>query len=79
MHYTKVPGQIRSGVITVLFWMIHHLRNCDTLSCWRRFKPFYVTDTITEQTLEFALKIKMKLKHKYNEAQPKKKAYDKSI
>lgn len=67
MHCTKVLGQIRSDVITILFWMIHRLRNCDTHYCWCRFKPFYFTDTIKEQTLEFALKIKMKLKHKYNE------------
>lgn len=79
MHCTEVPGQIRSAVITVLFWMIHCLRNCDKHYCWCRFKPFYFTNTIKEQTLEFALKMKMKLKHKYNEAQPKTKNVYKSM
>lgn len=73
MHCVEVPGHIRSGAITILFWMIHRLRNCDKHYCWRRFKPFYFTIAIKEQTLEFALKIKMKLNHKYNEAQPTKK------
>lgn len=67
MHCVEVPGHIRSGAITILFWMIHRLRNCDKHYCWRRFKPFYFTIAIKEQTLEFALKIKMKLNHKYND------------
>lgn len=59
MHCTEVPGQIRSAVITILFWMMHRLRNCDKHYRWCPFKPFYFTNTIKEETLEFALKTKV--------------------